>query len=173
MAVARYAALLRGVSPMNAKMPELKRCFEGAGLGDVVTVLSSGNVVFSVRASAEATLERRIEKAMQAALGRSFQTHVRRIDALQAMLDADPYRGLRLPPGSKRVITFLRVEPAKPPTLPIRCDDASIHALRGREAYTSYVPGPEGPTFMRLIEKTFGKDITTRTWDTIARLVVR
>jgi len=30
-AMRRYAAFLRGVSPMNAKMPELKRCFEAAG----------------------------------------------------------------------------------------------------------------------------------------------
>jgi len=26
--MARYVAFLRAVSPMNAKMPELKRCFE-------------------------------------------------------------------------------------------------------------------------------------------------
>jgi hypothetical protein len=30
----RYVALLRGVSPMNAKMPELARCFEAAGFSD-------------------------------------------------------------------------------------------------------------------------------------------
>ena len=42
----RYVALLRGISPMNAKMPELKRCFEDAGFGNVKTLLSSGNVVF-------------------------------------------------------------------------------------------------------------------------------
>jgi uncharacterized protein (DUF1697 family) len=43
----RYVAFLRGVSPMNAKMPELKKCFESAGFTDVKTLLSSGNVVFS------------------------------------------------------------------------------------------------------------------------------
>jgi hypothetical protein len=31
------------------------------------------------------------------------------------------------------------------------------------------VPGPRGPVFMTLIEKTFGKDVTTRTWDTVAK----
>ena len=46
----RYVAFLRGVSPMNAKMPELRRCFENAGFRDVRTLLSSGNVVFSTRA---------------------------------------------------------------------------------------------------------------------------
>ena len=43
----RYAAFLRGVTPMNAAMPELKRAFEDAGFTDVVTVLSSGTVVFT------------------------------------------------------------------------------------------------------------------------------
>ncbi|MDE2325144.1 MAG: DUF1697 domain-containing protein, partial [Betaproteobacteria bacterium] len=40
----RYVAFLRGVSPMNARMPELKACFEAAGFGAVRTLLSSGNV---------------------------------------------------------------------------------------------------------------------------------
>ncbi len=40
----RYAAFLRGVGPMNAKMPELKQVFEAAGFTDVKTILASGNV---------------------------------------------------------------------------------------------------------------------------------
>ena len=41
----RYVAFLRGVSPMNARMPELKACFEAAGFSGVRTLLSSGNMV--------------------------------------------------------------------------------------------------------------------------------
>jgi uncharacterized protein (DUF1697 family) len=47
----RYAAFLRGVSPMNAKMPELRAAFEAAGFEDVRTLLSSGNVVFGASSS--------------------------------------------------------------------------------------------------------------------------
>jgi uncharacterized protein (DUF1697 family) len=54
----RYVAFLRGVSPMNAKNMELKRSFEGAGLTDVKTVLSSGNIVFNARAKSETALVR-------------------------------------------------------------------------------------------------------------------
>jgi len=61
----RYVAFLRAVSPMNAKMSELKKCFEAEGFSDVRTLLSSGNVVFNARSSSVATLERRAEKAMQ------------------------------------------------------------------------------------------------------------
>ena len=45
----RYAALLRGVSPSNAKMSDLKKAFEAARFTDVKTVLSSGNVAFTAR----------------------------------------------------------------------------------------------------------------------------
>ena len=77
----RYVAFLRGVSPLNAKMPELKRCFENAGFTNVKTVLSSGNVVFDARAAAEATLERKAESAMHKVLGRTFYTIVRPADS--------------------------------------------------------------------------------------------
>jgi hypothetical protein len=32
------------------------------------------------------------------------------------------------------------------------------------------VPSPRGPVFMGLIERTFGKNITTRAWDTIKKV---
>lgn len=165
----RYAAFLRGVSPTNAKMPELKRCFEAAGFTDVKTLLSSGNVVFSAKPADEAALARKAEAAMQKQLGRSFMTIVRSADDLQALLDADPYAKFRLASGSKRVVTFLLGAPKKPLALPIALDGARILCVHGREVFSAYVPGPRGPVFMTLIEKTFGKDVTTRTWDTVKK----
>ena len=61
----RYVALLRGVSPMNCKMPELQRSLEAAGFTDVKTLLSSGNVAFSTaRPASGATLRKRRERAL-------------------------------------------------------------------------------------------------------------
>ena len=165
----RYVALLRGVSPMNAKMPELKRCFEAAGFTEVKTVLGSGNVVFDSRAASNATLERKAEAAMQKHLGRTFYTIVRPVKVLREMLDADPYTRFRLPKDAKRVITFLREPPSAKLRLPLELDGAGILAVNGREILSAYVPSPRGPVFMALIEKTFGKDVTTRTWDTIRK----
>lgn len=166
----RYAAFLRGVSPMNARMPELKRAFEGAGFSDVRTVRSSGNVVFGARAAPEAALERRVEAALKARLGSAFPAIVREVEALEALLASDPWVAFRLPPGAKRVVTFLRRPPPGGLALPIARDGASILRLAGREVLSAYVPSPRGPAFMALIEKTFGKEVTTRTWDTIARV---
>lgn len=165
----RYIAFLRGVSPMNAKMPELQRTFEGAGFTKVKTVLASGNVVFDATARSETTLARQVEKAMEENLDRSFMTIVRSVKYLQELIDADPYRAFKLPPKSKHVITFLRQPYTAKLSLPIKSGDARILAIRGQEVLTSYVPHPGSPEFMRLLEKTFGKDITTRTLDTVKK----
>jgi len=155
---------------MNAKMPELKRCFEAAGFEDVKTVISSGNVVFDSRAASEASLQRKAEAAMKKHLGNAFLAIVRPVSALQEILASDPYERLRLPAGSKRIVTFLREEPEAKVNLPVVLDGARILAALGREVFSSYVPGPRGPVFMTLIEKTFGKDVTTRTWDTVKKV---
>jgi uncharacterized protein (DUF1697 family) len=165
----RYVAFLRGVSPMNAKMPALKGCFEAAGFSDVRTLLSSGNVVFSTRSASQATLERRAEKAMQSGLGRSFDTIVRPVEYLQTLIESDPFAEFRLPSTAKRVITFLRHPAEFKLTLPIEQDDASILKFIGSEVLAAYVPGPKGPVFMSLLERTFGKNITTRTLDTVRK----
>jgi len=171
--VGRYAAFLRGVMPKNCKMPELKRCFEAAGFTEVTTVLSSGNVVFGAREAPESVIEKKAEAAMEKGLGRAFLTIVRPLEALQAILAADPYAAFRLPPAAKRIVTFLHHLPAAKLSLPIERDGARILCMKGTEIFSAYVPSPRGAVFMSLIEKTFGDELTTRTWDTVKKVAGR
>jgi uncharacterized protein (DUF1697 family) len=166
----RYAAFLRGVSPMNLKMPVLKAALEEAGFSDVKTLLSSGNVVFSGRKASDVAIEKKVGAAIEASTGKRFGVIVRSIEELQVLLEAEPYQGFRLPAGSKRVVTFLRKPPEKKLKMPPALDGAQIWTVRGREALSSYVRSDKGPVFMALIEKTFGKDVTTRTWDTVQKV---
>ncbi len=114
-------------------------------------------------------LEKRAEKAMQSGLGRSFAVTIRSSEFLRALLDADPFRAFDLPANAKRVITFLQAPPAVQPALPIERDGARILAVAGTEVFSAYVSGDNGPVFMTLLERTFGKDITTRTLDTVRK----
>jgi uncharacterized protein (DUF1697 family) len=123
----RYAAFLRGVSPMNVKMPELRRAFERADFTNVVTVISNSR--------------------------------------------AGSVPIVRPPPDAKRVITFLRGRPTKKLALPIEMHGAQILTMRGGAIFSAYVPSPKGALFMTVIEDTLGKNVTTRTWDTVARVV--
>lgn len=165
----RYVALLRGVSPMNAKMPALKRCFEEAGFSNVRTLLSSGNVAFDSPKKSELALALRIEAAMEQSLDRVFWTLVRPTAHLQALIEADPFETCGVPASMKKVVTFLREPPAKALALPLEKNGARILTMRGLEILSAYTPEPANPAFMALLEKTYAGAITTRTWNTVAK----
>jgi uncharacterized protein (DUF1697 family) len=157
---------------MNAKMPELKRAFEAAGFRDVKTVLSSGNVAFSARTKSETALARQAEAAMDKHLGRTFHTIVRSSNTLRALVKADPFDAFELPAKAKLVVTFLGKPHKAKLSLPIVTDGAHILAMQRKEVFTAYVAGPRGAVFMTLIEKTFGRDVTTRTWETVKKCAI-
>jgi uncharacterized protein (DUF1697 family) len=166
----RYAAMLRGVSPTNCSMPALRRCCETLGFRDVETVLASGNVVFTSRVRSQQMIERMIERGTQKHLGKPFLTVVRSIEDLQALVEHDPFARKRVPPSMKRVVTFLRAWPGRQKVLaPLR--GAQVVTVRQREVFTAYVRQPGDAAFMELIEKSFGTHLTTRSWDTVVRIV--
>ncbi len=159
-----YAAFLRGVSPMNAKMADLARAFTKAGFTEVATVASSGNVVFRAKGT-PAQVEKRVASASK------FLAFIRPIDELAALLARDPFARFDLPRDAKRVVTFLRERPRV--KLPATLEKATIYAIEGREALSAYRVQPGNPVFMTLIERTFGSEVTTRTWDSVARIVAK
>ena len=156
--------------PANCKMPELKAAFESAGFTDVKTVLSSGNVVFTAPHSSESLLERRVEAAMHKKLGREFLTIIRSVDYLRDLLASDPYKKFNGPAGAKRIVTFLLKKPEAKLELPIEMHGARVLVVKDREVFSDYVRTPKGPVFMTLLEKTLGKENTTRTWDTVGKV---
>src|SRR5207247_3747388 len=101
---------------------------------------------------------------------RSFRPNIRPINALRDLLASDPYRAFRLAPSAKRVVTFLRRRPTSRLALPIEFEGARILAVNGAEPFSAYVRHPKSPVFMTLIEQTFGKEGTTRTWATVAKV---
>ena len=55
-------------------------------------------------------------------------------------------------------------------SLPIERHGARILSARNGEIFSAYLPGPRGPVFMTLIEENVGKEVTTRTWDTVKKV---
>ena len=91
------------------------------------------------------------------------------MNELHDLIESDPYSQFALPLNTKRVVTFARKLPSPKSRLPIEKDGAQILAVRDREAFSAYVPGPKGAVFMELIKANFGSDVTTRTWETVKK----
>jgi uncharacterized protein (DUF1697 family) len=168
--MAMQAAFLRGVMATVVKNAELVRAFEAAGFTKVRTLLASGNVVFDARAASSAALEKKIEAAMQSELGRVFAPVVRSREELEELIAADSFAEFDVPPGAKRVVSFFREKPKPMIALPVTKERATVHGIRGRHAFTSYLRGPSSPVFMVLIERAFGRSVTTRTWETVLKV---
>jgi uncharacterized protein (DUF1697 family) len=150
-------------------MRTLTACLEAAGYGQVRTVLSSGNVVFTAKEMKTTALERKIEAILLEASGRSFHTIIRTKAELDALIAEDPFASHVLPAAAKRVVTFSKQALCLPKGFHCKRGQATILALRGREALTCYLPEDDGPVFMELLADAFGKEITTRTWDSVLK----
>ncbi|MBX7195867.1 MAG: DUF1697 domain-containing protein [Sandaracinaceae bacterium] len=165
-----HAAFLRGVMPTNCKMSELAAALSRGPFTNVATVLGSGNVVFTTALTDRAAIERALSEAMQRHLGRVFVPYVRSLAELEALVAADPFAPFALSPSAKRVVTFLPAAPART-SPPSARHGAQILAVRGTEALTAYERSEHGPVFMELLTETFGDAATTRTWDTLLKVL--
>lgn len=176
-AMVRYAALLRGIAPSlpNMSNAHLRGVFEGLGLERVASVLASGNIVFADPETDVPALEQRIEAALATDLGIASRTLIRSLPELRALLESDPFPGLTHGRGSYLTATFLKAAPTGElvPQHPDRLTRVVGYdpAARAVLAVTDNSDPGRTPDFMLWLEKSYGKDITTRTWLTIARIV--
>ncbi|MBF6214713.1 DUF1697 domain-containing protein [Nocardia puris] len=169
-----YAALLRGIAPSNPNMrnEKLRAVFEGLGFTNVGSVVASGNIVFRAPETDEAELEDRIQEALHRELGIPGGTILRNLPDLRALLDRDPFDGLVHQRTTYLTVTFFkhRIE------APALSDDPLTRVIGYDEdarAFLAVVDNstPRTPDYMAWLDKAYGKDITTRTWLTVQRIV--
>lgn len=176
----RYVALLRGIAPSGTNMTndKLRGVFERLGFANVGSVLSSGNITFGSADADVPALERRIEEALVGELGVSSRTIVRTHSELRALLDSDPFAGLSHSPGTYLTATFVQDSASVPALVPAQPDWRTRvvrydRAARAVLAVTDNRRPGEASSFMARLERVYGKDITTRSWLTVQRIVTR
>ena len=173
-----YAALLRGIAPSNPNMRnvKLREVLERLGFDNVETVILSGNVLFDADSSDVEAIEAKIQAAWPKRLGFESTTIVRTRAQLEKLVADDPFGDLQDTPSQRLQATFLKHEPDQGLGLPHTAPngDYAIVAIVDRcVCSTVDLSGTRTPDLMRWLERTFGKQITTRTWKTVNRIVQR
>lgn len=172
----KYVALLRGIAPTNPNMrnDRLRGVFEKLGFANVKTVISSGNVIFESPSRSAAKLEETIEKALPEHLGFTSTTILRSQGQIKRLVDQNPFNGMEHSQKSSLNVTFLKKKRGKDIKFPHKIDNRDYSILGmydGAICSVIDLTGAKTPDLMVWLEKQFGKEITTRTWKTVERIL--
>ena len=175
----QYAAFLRGINVGGHKpvsMERLKKAFELLGFRNVKTLIASGNVLFETRSSNPRMLVKKIEAKLEQTFGHEIDTILRTIQEVQGLVELDPFKGIRVTPRTRLFVTFLSEQPKTSLKIPYASPDKSFRILcvPNRTVCSVLVVGPQWAKNFRqmdILEKEFGKKITTRSWSTVVRVV--
>ena len=172
----KYVALLRGIAPTNPNMrnDKLRGVFEKLGFENVKTVISSGNVIFESPSRSAAKLEASIEKALPEHLGFTSTTILRSQGQIKRLVDQNPFKGMEHSQKSSLNVTFLRKKRKIDLKFPYKVENRDYTLLGmydGAICSVIDLTSAKTPDLMVWLEKQFGKDITTRTWKTVERIL--
>jgi uncharacterized protein (DUF1697 family) len=168
--------MLRGISPMypNMRNEQLRGVIEGLGYGNVQTVISSGNVLFDADGPDMSELEVRIEAAWPEQLGFHSTTIVRSRDQMEELVELNPFGEQADTRATSQQVTFLKHEPKVDLAVPYvsPAGDYTIVAVHDRAICSVLdLTGASTPGLMRTLERMLDKEITTRTWKTVHRIL--
>ena len=175
----RFVAFLRAINVgggRTVKMQSLRQVFESLGFSRVTTFIASGNVVFETTTRKTRALERKIERALKAALGYEVRTFVRGEDELAKIANYRPFPQSKFDETWQSNIIFLaddltgklkqNVEALRTKTDTFEVHGQEIDWQRRRKqnkALFSTVP----------LEKILGPAFTVRGANTIKRIVAK
>ena len=155
------------------KMAELRSVFTTIGLSDPVTLLQSGNVVFSSDRSDPEGLAREIENAIGLAFGFHVDVVIRTGTEVAGILTDHPFTEDQLEDPRMAHVMFFKNPPGAGPYGDFKAAHEGTEevVLEGREMYIHY---PEGSGRSRLtgsaIEKALGERGTARNWNTVLKI---
>ena len=174
--MAKYVALLRGIAPLNPNMrnDKLRSVFENLGFENVKTVISSGNVIFESPSRSVKKLEETIEAAFPEQLGFTSTTILRSQGQIQKLVDEAPFQGMTHSQTSSLTVTFLKKKRRTNLKFPYKPDHRDYQLLGmydGAICSVIDLTSSKTPDLMVWLEKQFGKEITTRTWKTVEKIL--
>jgi uncharacterized protein (DUF1697 family) len=168
----QYVAFPRGINAGHRmSMAELRAVFDSLGYEHVRTVLASGNVLFQTGRKSEALLIREIERGLASAFGAKIAVVLRTRRELERLAAAQPFAQVDTRPTTRLFVTFLKKKPAGRRGSPTG-EGFEILGIVGRDVCSVLdLAQARSPDFMRVLDREFGKEVTTRGWPTVERIL--
>lgn len=175
----KYVALLRGINVgghHKVPMLDLRSEFEKLGFKKVITLLNSGNILFETEASSTKLLEQMIANSLEKCFGFSIPTIVNPFSVVQNLIIQNPFSNIEVTKDLRLYVSFLQDKNDVEIPLPWASSDNSFQILEKRQnCIISVLDLSVGktPKAMEALEKIYGKNLTTRNWNTLAKIATK
>ena len=178
----KYVALLRGINigKKQVKMEILRSVMEDAGYTNVKTLLASGNVIFETTEKDLAKIKNHLEEEYLKTFGFAIPVILQTKEEIESLVNKDPFKGISVTKETRLYVTFRSDEKAKRKqgnlTIPYATDDNNFRILSVTDneicSILLVTPDRRSVDLMNTIEKEYGKDVTTRNWNTVEKIAV-
>ncbi len=171
-----YLAFLRGINVgghHKVPMADLRKELETLSFQNVTTLLNSGNVIFKVRSSEVTELSERITEHLEKVFQFAVPTIVIGADSILDLLNDDPFKNEILTKESRGYVSFLHHKAKSGMKLPWISEDNSLKIIYSRDNLICShldLSKTKTPEAMNVLEKFYGKQMTTRNWNTVQRI---
>jgi uncharacterized protein (DUF1697 family) len=175
----KYVAFLRGINVgghVLIKMAELKKIFANMGYENIRTILASGNVIFESEQKDINRITSEIESELKKIFNKEISVILRSMDELKKLESSEPFKNIAVTPDIRLYVTFLPNK-TKPSIIKIpystETNEFSIISVTSSEIISvlDLSKGKGTTDAMAILEKEFGKNITTRNWKTILKIM--
>ena len=172
----KYIAFLRGINVgghHKVPMADLRSELEKLGFENISTILNSGNIIFDAKSDDLETIERTTSLHLEAHFGFPIPTIVKKLEAIYDLFLSDPFKNITLTKDLRFYVSFLRNDVESDLKLPWASDDQAFRIIDIHDNSILSVLDisvTKTPKAMEVLEKSYGKNITTRNWNTIKRV---
>ena len=171
-----YVALLRGINVgghHKVPMAALRETLENMEFQQVKTLLNTGNVLFEAEKEPEKVLSEKIATQLEKTFGFPIPVIIRTAEDLKKIVAADPFREIKVTPATRLYVSFLADTPKSKLSLPYTSPDESFRIISviDRTVFSVLdLDKTRSVDAMKILEKEFGKNITTRNWNTVIKI---
>ena len=173
----KYVALFRGINVGGNKkvnMEALRNMMASVGYKNIKTILNSGNLIFESSKTSEGNLIKIIEENFTKTFGFESKVMVRTISEIELFLNLDPFKNIQQDKNTQLYVTFLPEKKKSSLNIPYSTPEKDFQILQIVEREVFWLINKlnaKTVDAMAFIEKEFGKNVTTRNWNTVEKIV--
>ncbi|KAA3640378.1 MAG: DUF1697 domain-containing protein, partial [Bacteroidetes bacterium] len=174
----RFVAFLRGINVgghHKVPMADLKQLMSTLKFDNVVTILNSGNIIFDAETDNTENLQTTISGNLEKTFGFPVPTIVRSAETILELYQKAPFQDVEVTKDIRLYVSFLRQDKKPDHEVPWTSPDGSFNIIESNDRIILSILDlsvSKTPKAMEALEKFYEKkNITTRNWKTIERIV--